>query len=258
MSVYLGISLLCYLPGHRRPICGDRPLTPTPSETAARPRNFPPDTAYVDTLSALAHAFYGINADSAFFYSKKALEYAGRTGYAKGESESWRMLGNTYELVGDYANMLSSYHRSLAIAERIGNTRLIARANVNIALFYKQVGEYEQARQLMEKVSELCKKSGDTVQSAYVFSHLSDLAFRQQQYDKALTYARQAVQIAISAKDPQAIASFNNDLGKVLAAKGSWQEAIGHYRQSLDYYQQVDDKLGMTATTVLLARPVSC
>ncbi|HEY4060536.1 MAG TPA: hypothetical protein VGM30_01480, partial [Puia sp.] len=71
-----------------------------------------PDTAYADTLNRLAHAFYGIDADSAFFYGRKAVEYALNTGYARGAAEGLRMLGNTYEMVGDYANMLSNYHHS--------------------------------------------------------------------------------------------------------------------------------------------------
>ena len=108
---------------------------------APRDRKNPePDTAYVDTLNRLAHAFYGIDADSAFFYGRKAVEYAQSTGYARGAAEGLRMLGNTYEMVGDYANMLSNYHHSLDIADSIGDTRLIAKANSNIALFYNRRG----------------------------------------------------------------------------------------------------------------------
>jgi two-component system sensor histidine kinase/response regulator len=212
------------------------------------------DPGYVDTLNALAHAFYGINADSAFFYSKKALEHATRMHYEKGESESWRMLGNTYELVGDYLSMLDSYHRSLTIAEKIGNTRLVARANVNIAMFYKQAGEYDRARQIMESVSDLCKRSGDSVQIAYVYSDLSDLAFRQGHYDSALAYARQALQVASRVKEAQAVAAFNNDIGRALAAMGSCKAAIEQYRQSLDYYQRANDRLGTATTCILLAQ----
>ncbi|WP_431209326.1 hypothetical protein ACQ86N_24425 [Puia sp. P3] len=50
------------------------------------------------------------------------------------------MLGNTYEMRGDYARMLDSYYRSLKVADSIGDNRLIAKANYNIALFYKQEG----------------------------------------------------------------------------------------------------------------------
>src|ERR1700743_2563853 len=106
------------------------------------------DTAYVDTLNRLARAFYGNNADSAFFYGRHALDYADSTGYNRGVAEAWRMLGNTFEMVGDYVNMLSAYQHSLDIAERLGNAQLIAKVEVNMALFAKQEGEYEQAQRL--------------------------------------------------------------------------------------------------------------
>ncbi|HEV2481449.1 MAG TPA: tetratricopeptide repeat protein, partial [Puia sp.] len=213
-----------------------------------------PDTAYVDTLNRLAHAFYGNSADSAFFYGHHAQEYAYRTGYPQGESEAWRMLGNTYEMVGDYVNMLAAYQHSLDIAERIGNTQLIAKVNVNMALFAKQEGEYEQAQRLMEKVAALDRENGDSVHSAYVASHLADLALRQQRYDAALQYAEKASSLARETKDGQAAADYNNDVGRVLAAKGDYKGALTHHLESLAYFQEAGDWLEVTATKNLLAQ----
>lgn len=213
-----------------------------------------PDTAYVDTLNLLAHAFYGNSADSAFFYAHHAQEYAQRTGYPRGESEAWRMLGNTYEMVGDYVNMLAAYRHSLEIAERIGDTQLVAKVNVNMALFAKQEGEYEQAQRLMEKVAVLDKKNGDSVHSAYVASHLADLALRQQRYDEALRYAEEATRLARETRDGQAAADYNNDVGRVLAAKGDYRGALARHLESLAYFQQVGNWLEVTATKNLLAQ----
>ena len=213
-----------------------------------------PDTAYVDTLNRLAHAYYGNKADSAFFYGRHAQEYANRTGYKRGESEAWRMLGNTYEMIGDYVDMLTAYQHSLDIAEQTGNTQLIAKVNVNMALFAKQEGEYEQAQRLMEKVAALDRKNGDSVHSAYVASHLADLAFRQQRYDQALQYAEQASQLARETRDEQAAADYNNDVGKILAAKGDYDGALAHHLQSLAYFQEAGDWLEVTATKNLLAQ----
>jgi two-component system sensor histidine kinase/response regulator len=213
-----------------------------------------PDTAYVDTLNRLARAFYGNSADSAFFYGRHAQEYSYRTGYSRGESEAWRMLGNTYEMVGDYVDMLAAYQHSLDIAERIGNTQLIAKVNVNMALFAKQEGEYEQAQRLMEKVAALDRSSGDSVHSAYVASHLADLALRRQRYDTALQYAEQAFRLAGNIKDGQAAADYNNDVGKILAAKGDYRGALTHHLESLKYFQQAGDWLEVTATKNLLAQ----
>jgi hypothetical protein len=82
---------------------------------------FTRDTSYIDILDRLAYVFYGVRSDSAFFYGRLALEYSDRAGYVKGQAESWRILGNTYEMTGDYGNILAAYHQSLDIAESSGN-----------------------------------------------------------------------------------------------------------------------------------------
>jgi two-component system sensor histidine kinase/response regulator len=212
------------------------------------------DTAYVDILDKLAYAFYGINSDSAFFYGHTALDYAGHMGYRRGEAESWRILGNTNELVGDYIGMLSCYHHSLDIAGQIGSKDQIAKATSNIALFYQQEGEYDQARQLMIKVIDISRISGDSVLVETVYSHLSDLAFRQHQYDSALYFAGRALQSARTIGDEADIASCQNDMGRVLAAMGDSRKALALYQQAQAYYRQVDDRLGRVTSAILLAQ----
>lgn len=212
------------------------------------------DTAYVDTLNRLAHLYYGISSDSAFHYARMAVDYADRVRYRKGEAIGWRMLGNTYEMIGDYLNMLSCYQRSLDIAETINNNTLIAKSKVNIALFYLQGGELEKAQELMEKVQDLYMLDKDTVQSAYIYAYLADLAFKRHQDALALKYASRAVEAARSIGDEPSVATFNNELGMILAAMANYPAALRCHLQSLAYYRSIHDRLGMTSTNSLLAR----
>jgi two-component system, sensor histidine kinase and response regulator len=227
--------------------------TKLPTAIRAPGRRVPSDTAYVDTLNRLARAFYGRNADSAFFYGRRALDFAGQIAYRRGEAESWRMLGNTYELVGDYLHMLSSYQKSRDLAQQLGNMALMAKVDINMALFYRQEGEYDRAQRLMEEVEKLDKQSADSVQIAYVTSNLSDLAFRQGLYDQALQYAWQALRVVQNIKDEKTAASDNVDIGRILAAKGEYALALDHYLESIAYYRQARDRLGVTSTNSLLA-----
>ena len=216
-------------------------------------KDFTPDIPLVDRINTLAHAYYGVNADSAFYYGKLALAYAEQLQYLKGQSESWRMIGNTYELIGDYPNMLSCYHHSLDLAERMHDTSLIAKAELNTALFYQEVGEYDEALKQMTKVRHIYESSRDSLQLAYVLSNESDISFRKGQYDSALQSGEKALKVAAIIKDTPAIASFNNDIGKILALKGLYKEALQHHLQSLEYYQRANDRLGKTETTTFLA-----
>jgi two-component system, sensor histidine kinase and response regulator len=212
-----------------------------------------PDTAAINNLNLLAHAFYGINADSAIFYSRKALQYSEQTHYVKGQSESWRLTGNAYKLTGDYTNMLSCYYQSLTIAEKISDPTLVGKANMNIAIFYEEVGKYDEALAKLQKTVRIYQGTGDSLQLAYVLSNISDIWYRQQEYAKALEYDSRALQISVALKNDYSIAFLNNDVGKMLAGKGLYQEALIHHLQSMNYYKLTGDKLGKTETTTYLA-----
>ena len=214
---------------------------------------FQQDTAYIDTLNTLAHAYYAIDADSILLYGKQALACSQKLAYAKGQSESWRLIGNGYKLRGDYTNMLACYYQSLAIAEKIRDPSLQAKANMNIAIFYDEVGKYDEALVVLERAARICQSTGDSLQYAYVLSNISDLWFRQQQYGKALAYEQHALQIAEGLKDEYTAAFLNNSMGSLLAVKGQYRESLVHHLQSMDYYRKTRDKLGQTETSALLA-----
>ncbi|HTI09882.1 MAG TPA: tetratricopeptide repeat-containing sensor histidine kinase [Puia sp.] len=212
-----------------------------------------PDTGTINNLNLLAHTFYGINADSAFFYGKLALDYAQKAQYGKGQSDSWRLIGNEYKLTGDYTNMLSCYYQALLIAEKINDSTLIGKADMNIAIFYGEAGKYEEALTSLQAAARIFQGTGDSLQLINVLSNIADNWYRQQQYGKALEYNRQALQIARALKNDYSAAFLNNDIGKTLAIKGLYTEALTHHLPSLDYYRQTGDQLGITETTAFLA-----
>ena len=213
-----------------------------------------PDTTYVNTLNLLSRSYYGVNADSGFYYAKKALQYSDSMNYQKGKAESWRMIGNTYEMMGNYQEMLSAYHQSRLVAERIGSADQVAKINMNIALFYKQMGEYDEALEQVGKDSVVYDANGDSSRLAYTYSHLSDMSMHRQEYDKALAYIHKAIEMAVALKDSLAVTSCTNDKGKILAAKGLYKEALALHEQCMDYFVRTDDKLGEAETFILLAR----
>jgi len=213
----------------------------------------PKDSSYIDLLNAQAHAYYGINPDSVFYYAGKAQEYSESIGYGKGESVSWRMKGNGYELIGDYTKMLACYHQALTIASRIGNSSLIATTKMNIALFNAEIGKYEEAITGLEKIRPIYEKNGDSLPLANLLFNISDISFRQGQYDRALQYDSQALVIVRALKNDYFAAYLNNEVGKILSVKGLREQALARFRESMVYYTGSDNKLGITETSTLLA-----
>src|SRR5258708_28456800 len=112
--------------------------------------------------------------------------------------------------MGDYTNMIVCYYRALNIAERIGDPTLIGKANTSIALFYNEVGKYDEALAVLQKAARLSRDMKDSLQSAYVLASISDILLRQPQYGKALAYAQQALHIPKGLKNGYAAAFLNN------------------------------------------------
>ena len=174
----------------------------------------PADTNVINNLNLLTHAFYSIDADSAFFYGKKALEFSKKVTMPAGSPKVSGWIGNEYKFIGDYPNMLSCYFQALTIAEKISNPTLVAKTNMNIAIFYDEVGKYDEALAVLQQPPGSFEEIGDSLQLIYVLSNISDTWYRQQQYGKALEYDLHALKIAKALKNDYPVAFLNNDVGK--------------------------------------------
>jgi len=219
-------------------------------------KDFQRDTSYIDAMDSLAFAYYRINADSVFFYSNQALTYSKRAGYGQGESVSLRQLGNGYKLAGDYANMLSCYRQALAVAEKINNPTCIAKASINIAMVYNEIeiGKYEAALALLETAGRIFRETKDSLDWNKTLTAIAATWLEQKQYDKALQYYQQALEIAIAMKNDYLMITNKDEMGEVLFVKGQYRVALANFLRSLNYFSHTDDKMRKAKTASYTAR----
>jgi two-component system sensor histidine kinase/response regulator len=216
-------------------------------------KDFLRDTAYIDILDSLAYAFYRISADSLFFYSNKALACAQQAGYGKGVSVSLRLQGNGYSLAGDYVKMLSSFQQALAIAEKINDPICIAKATINIAIRYDDIGKGDEAIKLFMKAGDICKKMKDSLNWNKTLIGLGGTWSNKKQYDKSLQYYQQALDLATAMKDDYSIVVGNDNIGTVLFEQAKYKEALGRFLRTKEYFSHTDDKMRKTRTAVSIA-----
>ena len=174
------------------------------------------DTSYIDILDSLAYGYYRISADSLFLYSKMALAYAKAAGYAKGESISLRVMGNGYVLNGDFTNMFSCYQQALAIAEKIKDPELIARATINMAsMYYAQIGQRNEALVLLKKAGDIFESTRDTLDWVKALLTSGALWVQAKQYEKAMPLYRRSAELAAAMKNEYMEVITNDNIGLV-------------------------------------------
>jgi len=199
-------------------------------------KNYLKDTAYINALNEMAHTCFNTNADSLFLYAGNALTNARKAGYARGEADALRQLGNGYRLLGDYTNTLSYYYQSLTVAERFHLPVLTGLACINIALEYIDMHKNEEAMAMAGRAKRYFEAAGD---STYINSSLVVVGctwLSLEQYDSAMHYFQQAYRIAKNMKISYLLISTNDEIACVLITKGRYKEALSIYLRAMDYY----------------------
>ena len=217
-------------------------------------KDFSKDSSYIDALNDMAYACYSISADSVFLYAGKALGYAKKAGYERGQSVALRELGNGYRLTGDYVNMLSSYQQSLSIAEKLADYSLLGKALLNMAQSYMDMGKTDEALPLAKRAGNLFIQTRDSVTLNKSLNAIGEVWYRRKQYDSALQYFSQSTQVARAIKNERLYIICTDQTGKVLYAKGLFGQALPVYLHSLDYFTRTHDRLLITMSATMVAR----
>ena len=217
-------------------------------------KDFTKDTSYIDVLDSLAYAFNRVSADSLFFYSEKALQYAKQAGYPKGVAVSLRQQGNGYALRGDLTKMLAFFQQSLTIAEKIHDTLCIAKATINIAMYYMDLKKYDESLALAKKAATLFEQLKDSLNWIKALSTIAAITSDLKHNDEAVQQYQQILQIATALKDKYSIVVTNYNIGNIFYDKGLYKEALPHSLETLKYFSNTDDKMRIARTASVVAR----
>ncbi len=211
---------------------------------------------------------------------RDCLEFAARdkeigekigAGSRIGWAEASRAYG--YHGLGELANALTAAQASYAIAERINDTRLMIFSRAKMAAIKIDLGFDTSAQEDIDFTSARAAESGQRQSKvwvylavAYVHSQLGEWPTVLQAYEDAV--ARLSITPFVNAIEafwglgqldeadrllqranpppglPLPVRSFNERVhGKVLAAKGSIEEALTHFNHSIDLAAQQSSQL---------------
>jgi len=215
--------------------------------------NFTADTAYIDVLDSLAFGYYRISPDSLFLYSKKALEYSKKAGYGRGESNSLRILGNGYRLIGDWVNMIFYYHQALVSAEKTGESICLAKASLNMSMFYSDIKNYHECLVLSKKAGRIFEKMRDSLNLNKALGIIANALIYEKKSDSAFFYYQKAMELALAMKNEYLIVTNSSFVGEVLIKMGRYKEGIARILPAEDYFRNTDDKLQKALTACMLA-----
>jgi diguanylate cyclase (GGDEF)-like protein len=198
----------------------------------------------VDTLNDLSYAYYSIDPEMAEEYAREACEIAKENEYLKGLGWSYRSLGISYGVRGDYYRALERFNKCVEIYKSIDYTKGLAGVSINIGIIYTNIGDYTRALEQYLKCVELCEDGGYEEALASTYINIGVLYNRMDNLDKALESYLKGMKIYETTGNKRSTGKSYANIGNIYRRKGKLEIALEYARKSLKIKEEINDTYG--------------
>lgn len=195
----------------------------------------------ISTFGEISWEFRNSNLDSAFYYSKKALEKAKEFRSLKGEASAYNSLANVFEAATSLDSAVFHHTKSLDISRRIDDSLQMANSLNNLGIIYDLKGNYKEALDnYFEALRIFESLESPFYKIPMIYVNIGIVYKKQKAYEKVLDYYLKALVI---------YQDNNYIIGEVITTGniGSVLLNMERYNESMNYSKRAEflyDSLG--------------
>lgn len=138
---------------------------------------------------------------------------------------------------------------AIALAQKLGKSKVEASAHNNIGNAYNAMGNYDSALVFFKKAVEIYKRIGDKKGAAAPTFNIGTLYLNKGDLNIALQYELESLRLNEDAKNQNGIASSCNGIGLLYIELKKPGEARRYFERAFTIYSEKDQKYPMTAIT---------
>ena len=169
------------------------------------------------------------------------IDYSQRHRQPIGQAVGLLMLGNLLSMQGDTSASMDCYNKGLTLTREIQDPFLTASHLGNIGRMLTVAGEFEAARPLLEESLEINRAIRLSRRISADLEHLADIELFQGNLDEAAGFYSACFVEATRINDAGLASWGNLGLGRIALKRGHPEEAVAHFRQSLDVSRSEGD-----------------
>ncbi|HXW00460.1 MAG TPA: tetratricopeptide repeat protein, partial [Anaerolineae bacterium] len=159
-----------------------------------------------------------------------------------------KQWANLYETSGDYNSGLELIERSVQLAQKAGNEKLVGEGHSHWGRLLYLRGEYETAHDYLQRALEIAQNHNDKNAQADCLHNLGIVAHYQADYEVALYFFNEALELWQTLGDQVSLGNSLSHLGRVYYDMGQYMEAKKRYDQSLLLHCTIGDRVGEALT----------
>lgn len=181
------------------------------------------------------YGFYFSNVglfDKAEKHLNKSIVYYKKLKNEKNIISCLNSLGVIEGQRGNYSAALEHFLLVKEKNQKLGLFEDVAKVNINIGLVHYYLSDYEKAEQYYQMAHLQLEKQNDLAAMMLVYSKRATNFLALNEHEKALSYMKKALHIAIELEDNIEQVTIEQNIGSYYARVGQPDSAIFHYQKS--------------------------
>jgi two-component system, sensor histidine kinase and response regulator len=212
------------------------------------------DQQRVALLIDIGQAYLSIDPQKTASYAQEVLRIAEKLDYRPGLSAGHQLMGLSASAQGEYPAALESFLIALSLQRKIGDQRGISQTLNHLAEIYYHQENWEKALHYNQQALEVSREQADIASLANAYLAQGMMQASLQQRDQALEAYRQALELFEGQGDSLRLASTYGEIGQMFMQAGRRIMALRYYQDALAISRQLGDRSGTAATLLRMAR----
>lgn len=139
----------------------------------------------------------------------------------------------------DYSKALEYANRAFELAKQAEKPALMAQSLIYRATAYWNLGDLDNAYQLILESLEIAEKEEDSQMKAQSSKMMGNIAYEFGDYEEAISFYMRAIKLNENPKDIKLEADIINNIGEINREHGDYEEAIRFYKKSIALEEQM-------------------
>lgn len=183
-------------------------------------------------------------------YSDKALNFAQKIGYKKGEGDARVRLGIIAKNRGQYQLAEENYLKALLIREGLGEKGPIAGLYNNLGILFKIQGKFGEALNYFEDGLKVVDETVEDREEAKLLNGIATCNRHMGEYEKALAFNDKEIELWENLKDSLGMANALLAAGTIYQKLKNFPAAEAKYQESLSIYENLNYPVGIAQSYI--------
>ena len=172
------------------------------------------------------------NPDTAFFYDKLGLRLAKELDDDSLLITSYNNIALDYKQLGDFENAEKYFLLSVKHAEKSKKLQKISSAYNNIGVLHSDRGEYNKALEFFIKSLKIDEQLNDSISIALSYNNIGMIHYHIEDYDRALKYYEMGLNLKKELNDKDGEALLLMNIGIIYYFKDDYEKVLSYFKKA--------------------------